>query len=84
MGNLCGEHCLGGFVCDQALCQVAQRVGLPIAGARVLHQANNLPTAVLLWPKHSTSAAWVLKHIKACISTLWSSCCIHLTPHQQH
>ena len=41
MGDLCGEHCLGRLVCYQALCQVAQRIGPPIAGARVLHRAKN-------------------------------------------
>ena len=41
MGNLCGKHCLGRLVCNQALCQVAQRIGPSIAGAGVLHQAND-------------------------------------------
>ena len=76
MGDLCGEHCLGGHVRDQALCQVAQRVGPPITGARVLHQAIKVLTLLFLSPVRS--ASWgadahqgMHQHVK--VMLLWAS-----------
>ena len=59
MGDLSGEHCLGRLVCDQALCQVAQHIGSPIAGARVLHQANNMLTLPFWSPLPARAASYV-------------------------